>query len=63
MDLIKLKDQCLSYFVDSKIVPLAPGPIVAKLFLFVFAVQGFNLLELFHKLEVNCCNFLGVFKG
>lgn len=50
MQLIQLQDEPLAYFIDSEVVPLAPGPVISELFLLGLVVLRFDILELLHEL-------------
>ena len=63
MDLIELKDERLSYLIDSEIVPLAPGSVVPKIFLSVLTINSLDLFEFFHKLKVNGLDYTGFSKA
>ena len=58
MDLIQLQDECLAYFVDPEIIPLTPSSVIPQIFLPGFAVYSLDLLELLHKLKINCAYFI-----
>jgi len=53
MDLVKLKNQRLANFIDSKIVPFTPSSIIPQIFFSILTVYSFYLLKLFHKLQIN----------